>query len=231
MRQLFIHIQKQIFIFIIISLIISCSTPKDSSSSKGSNHHKVSNPDKFANIYFEFYDKSECNGDITAKFNDGEFILLIENEKNPNEKIIIPVNYSTEFNRDRGILTTPIKWNASNTSNNPSHLIINLIDDDGIDPRIAKLITKAETAGGIMLMTEQGFYIFKNVIEYYSGKPWDEFINKDILKLGKTQPCGNISYKIPTKPPKNIDEAQYLSIYDGNKLKMKIKIYFEVSQN
>mgnify|MGYP000958285560 CR=1 FL=1 len=212
-----------------ITLILSCSSANKDTVTKGTN--TIQEKDRFAVIYFEIYDRRECNGDITGIMNDGEFFLLIERDNITNEKIILPVNYSSEFNRDKGFLRTPIKWNANSKESNPKLLIINLMDDDGIDNNISRLITKAETIGGIMVMTEQGFYIFKNVIEFYSGKPWDEFINKDILKLGKTQPCGNISYKIPTKPPKNIDEAQYLSIYDGNKLKMKIKIYFEVSQN
>lgn len=210
-------------ILVIIGIgIIGCSSTKQEQIEKKVVVQKpVPEPDRYAVIYFEIYDRSECNSPVLGLIDDGEFFFVIENSSNTREKIILPVNYSSQFKRDKGFIRTPLKWN-----NKSELLVISLMDDNGIDKSISNLITKAESIGGMLLMTEKGFFLFKTALEYYSGKPWDQYINKDILGLGKTEPCGNATYRIPTTPPKSINEAKYINIMDGDKLKMKIKIYF-----
>lgn len=206
------------YILIILSVVMfACTSVQEGGRGVGKG---LPEKDKYAIIYFETYDRSECNS-VRGKIDDGEFFLLLERSSRPSEKIIIPVNYSSQFKRDKGYLKTPIKWEPS-----AERIIMNLIDDNAINPSVSKLISKAESIGGALLMTDQGFLLFKNVLEMYSGKPWDKYLNEEVLGLGRNEACGNALYIMPQTPPLTAGEANYIEFKDGKKLKMKIKIYY-----
>lgn len=205
--------------------LIACATEQSTTlPQKGggkSSTQVAPAPPKYATIYYEVFDWSECNGDWTARFNDGEFFLLVESSLNPKEKVILPLNFNGEIKRDKGFLQTPIKH-----TNSQDVLIVNLLDDDNLDQKTVDVIKAAEKIGGMIIFKDSRILLFKNLLEYATNKPWDKFINENILSFEGTQPCGSAKYFVPSIAPVNLSDAKYIELKDNGKLKMKIKIYY-----
>ncbi len=210
------------YIFFFLLLLAACTTEQITKTpQKGGKVTPPPPPPKYATIYYEVYDWSECNGDWTARFNDGEFFLLVESSLRPKEKVILPLNFNGEMKREKRFLQTPIKHTSSGET-----LIINLLDDDNLDQKTVDVIKAAEKIGGMIIFKDSRILLFKNILEYATNKPWDKFLNEQILSFEGTEPCGSAKYFVPSKAIESVGEAKFIEIKDNGKLKMKIKIYY-----
>jgi len=203
-------------------ILTACSAPKPMPITKGTPTPPPPPPPKYATIYYEVYDWSKCNGAWTALFSDGKFFLTVESSLHPKEKVILPLNFNGEMKRDKGFLQTPLKL----TKDGGELLIINLMDDNNLAPKTIEAIKATEKIGGMIIFKDSRVLFFKNLLEYVTNKPWDKFLNENILTFEGTQPCGSVKYFVPNNPPTSINDAKYLEIKDHGKLKMKLKIYY-----
>lgn len=210
------------YIFLLLTILISCASEKPITEiKKGGNVPPPPPPPQYATIYYEVYDWSECNGDWTSKFNDGEFFLIVESSLHPKEKVILPLNFNGEIKRDKGFLQTPLKLTKESEV-----LIINLLDDDNLEPKTVEVIKAAEKIGGMIIFKDSRVLLFKNLLEYATNKPWDKFLNENVLSFEGTEPCGSAKFFVDSKAPTNLNDAKFLEIKDHGKLKMKLKIYY-----